>query len=476
MQANSGLAYWMLQVSRKVTRAANQLTNKSVHDVRVVLRRCRSMADGFRAIDPDKRWGKMRRVAKDLFANLGALRDHQVMVEWVEKLGEVNDPVTSLLIGHLRRQELGLKRRAQNALEAFHDKQWKQWSHSLPQRAARLAVDSEVFQALALEKMISARRSQSRALKTSSVSALHRLRIAVKKFRYVAENFLPQLHEDWEGGLRKAQNLLGEVHDLDVLRETIQNICTDAPSWSVELWKQKLDHERALRLQQYRDSMTGEESLWLRWRLALPRGKGARHASLKRLQAWSSYLDSDVPHSRRVARFAVDLYDGFARAGIFKESRRADRELLRAAATVHEIGRAGGNKNHHKKTGRMIDQLRQLAGWNRKDITTMALVARFHRGTLPRVRKLRTIPVPQRNRFNLLAGTLRLANAFDADHSGSIQGFRVTRSDGFVTILARGLVANSSLAENIAGARHLLEITCRLPILVRPTPKRQIQR
>lgn len=470
--ANSGLANWMLEVSRKAANAANKLTSKSIHDVRVGLRRCRSMADSFRTIDPDKRWKKMRRQAKNLFDSLGALRDYHVMREWVEKLGQPGDPVTCLLTKHSQGQEAALKRRAQDALQAFNHKQWKQWARSLPQRAARLPVDSEAFQALALEKMICARRSQSWALKTSNVSALHNLRIAVKRFRYVAENFLPRLHEDWGDGLRRAQGLLGEVHDLDVLKETIENICPDAPLSSIDLWKQKLDHERTVRLQQYRESMTGDKSLWLRWRSALPRGKASRHASLKRLQAWTSYLDSDVQHSRRVARFAVDLYDGLARAGILKESRRADRELLRAAATVHEIGRAGGDRNHHKKTRKMIDQLHQLAGWTRRDISAMAQIARFHRGILPRARKLQNIPAAQRSRVNLLAGTLRLANAFDADHSGSIQRLRVVRTNGFVTILAAGLVASSSLAETIAGARHLLEITSGLPILVRPMRKR----
>src|SRR5215467_4364861 len=220
----------MLRVSREVGKAVTKLTSKSVHDVRVALRRCRSMAEGFGAIDPDKRWKKMRRQAKDLFDRLGALRDYHVMLEWVKELGERNDPVTSLLISNLQEQESVLKRRAQEAVETFNQKQWKQWAHSLPQRAAQLPVDSEPFQALALEKLSSARRSQTWALRTGSISALHRLRIALKKFRYVVENFLPTLHKDWEQGLRKVQDLLGEIHDLDVLQEAMEHVCTHASS------------------------------------------------------------------------------------------------------------------------------------------------------------------------------------------------------------------------------------------------------
>jgi exopolyphosphatase/guanosine-5'-triphosphate,3'-diphosphate pyrophosphatase len=124
----------------------------------------------------------------------------------------------------------------------------------------------------------------------------------------------------------------------------------------------------------------------------------------------------------------------------------------------------------------MIVQLRQLVGWKRQDIATMARVARYHRGTLPRPGKLRDMSLEQRNRIKLLAGILRLANALDADHNGSIRRFTVGRSHGFVLIQATGLVADSSLAETIAEARHLLEITCNLPVLVRPMPKRPARR
>ncbi len=183
-----------------------------------------------------------------------------------------------------------------------------------------------------------------------------------------------------------------------------------------------------------------------------------------------------MQHSRRVARFAAQLYDGLERIGVLNGNHKDDRELLRAAATVHEVGRVAGNKKHHKKTEEMIVQLRQLVGWRRQDIATMARVARYHRGTLPRPAKLRDMPLEQRNRIKLLAGILRLANALDADHHGSIQRFTVGRSDGFVVVHAAGLIADSSLAETIAEARHLLEITCNVPVLVRPMPKRRATR
>jgi len=466
----------MQEVPRELTKAADGLTNKAVHNLRVALRRCRSMADSFRAVDPDKNWKKMRRQATALFDSLGALRDCHVMMDWVEKLGRDNDPVTHTLRAYLGEQESSLKHQAHVALQAFDHKQWYQSSQLLPRRTSRLPLNSEVFQALALERFMTARGLQSQALKTGSDAALHRLRIAIKKLRYVVENFLPRLHEDWRDDLKHVQDLLGEIHDLDVLRQAVDDLCKDAPAESRLHWAQILQNERETRIQKYRENMSGEKSLWVRWRSGLPRGKAARHASLARLQVWSSFLDSDVQHARRVARFAVQLYDGLERIGVLNGNPKDDRELLRAAATVHEVGRVSGNRKHHKKTEEMIVQLRRLVGWSRQDVATMARIARYHRGTLPRPAKLRDLPSTQRNRIKLLAGILRLANAFDADHDGSIQRFTVARSDGFVIVQAVGLIAESSLAETIAEARHLLEISCNLPVLVRPLPQRRLRR
>lgn len=472
----SGLAHWMSEVPKEAAKAADGFGSEAVHDLRVALRRCRSMADGFRAVDPDKDWKKMRRQATELFDSLGTLRDCQVMLEWVEKLEpSPDDPVAQRLLERLNGQEPVLKRQAQIAIERFDQRQWQSWTRLLPQRTARLPVGSEVFQVLALEKLNAARRLQSPALKTYSPTAFHRLRIGLKKFRYVVENFLPQHHEAWKDGLKDAQDLLGEIHDLDVLQEAAQQACADLPADLPEdarkRWELLLEKERTARIERYRETMAGENSLWSEWRTELPRGLAARQASLTRLQAWSSFLDSDLQHNRRVANFAVQIYKGLERLAVLTDDAKNGCDLLRAAAVVHEVGRAGGNKNHHKKTEKMVGQLDSLVGWTRQDILIMAQVARYHRGALPQISRLQGMPAMQRRQVKLLAGILRLANALDAEHSGVIRRITTIKSDGFVVIRAQGLVADSSLAEKIAAARHLLEITCGLPVLVQRLPE-----
>src|ERR1700676_3135370 len=65
----------------------------NVHDLRVAIRRCRSVALVFEEVDPDPAWPEMRETTKKLFRALGAMRDAHVMEDWVKKLVLASDPV-----------------------------------------------------------------------------------------------------------------------------------------------------------------------------------------------------------------------------------------------------------------------------------------------------------------------------------------------------------------------------------------------
>jgi len=83
---STGLRYWMLRVLDECDNVAADFRADPVHDLRVSLRRCRSLADGMIAMDPDRGWKAMKKAGKKLFQSLGALRDVQIMMEWIEKL------------------------------------------------------------------------------------------------------------------------------------------------------------------------------------------------------------------------------------------------------------------------------------------------------------------------------------------------------------------------------------------------------
>src|SRR4051794_33852613 len=78
----------MLRVLAECDKVAADFTADPVHDLRVSIRRCRSLADGMIAMDPEPGWKAMKKAGKHLFQQLGALRDVQIMMEWIERLEE----------------------------------------------------------------------------------------------------------------------------------------------------------------------------------------------------------------------------------------------------------------------------------------------------------------------------------------------------------------------------------------------------
>lgn len=504
-----GLRAWMERVLAECDRAAQGFDAEAVHDLRVALRRCRSLADGLMALDSNPAWKDMKRAGKKLFQALGDLRDMQVMQEWIEKLGDPNhpaDPAADKLLDHVHRREAECKQDAFKDLQQFDRKQWRQWSRSLPRRAVRVRPGSVVYLHLALEKWTAAYDLHKHALRSRSQVAWHELRIGIKRFRYTVENFLPRQHELWGDDLKELQDLLGEVHDLDVLWSTAVEIMAFPDLESQRQWHEKLAAERSRRIAKYREKMVGRQSLWRAWRAELPSGAQLHAAALSRLRVWAGYLDPDFAHSQRVAQLALLLYDGLRNEGLLtasvpvsedvlskaatprpRPSSRvspndvsADRDhdwrpILQAAAFMHDVGKAKKSVNHHKASYRMIREMERPLGLSAQELDLAAVVARYHRGALPRPRRrtMQTLELPLRPIAMEFSGILRLANSLDPRNGNgrhqaeSAPRLEVSVQDRVVTLRLSGYSALDRSAEEIAAARHLLETVLRQPVLVR---------
>lgn len=489
-----GLRAWMERVLVECDRAAAGFEADPVHDLRVAIRRCRSLADGLIALDSDPSWKEMKKAGRKLFRALGELRDMQVLEEWIEKLAENkpenekddarNDPVVAKLLDYVHSREHECKDLARKDLDQFDRKRWRQWSRTLPRRAARVRPGSLVYLHLALEKWTDAYELHKRAIRNRSQVALHELRIGIKRFRYTVENFLPEQHARWGNDLKELQDLLGEVHDLDVLWNTAQSIQAFPDLESRRRWREKITYERSRRVERYREMMLGKGSLWRVWRAELPQGPQLRAAALIRLRVWASYLDPGFAHSQRVAQLALHLYDGLSRAGIMNHVEAPAghgsvshapatdaREILQAAAFMHDVGKAKAHNNHHKRSYRMIRALPRPLGWSPRELELAAVVARYHRGALPRPRgkAMQSLDLPDRQLAMRLAGVLRLAKALDMPNAAPSK-LTVELSDHVLRIHCAGYSPLDRTAENIAAARHLLETVLRLPVIVKPLP------
>jgi CHAD domain-containing protein len=528
----------MLRVLDECDNVAHDFSADPVHDLRVSLRRCRSMADGMMAMDPDRDWKSMKKTGKQLFQRLGDLRDVQIMMEWIDKLGVASthldiqassasatkenseEPITEipsgnvvetehqdpagLLLAILRQRETEQKRHAREALEEFDRKQWRQWSKALPQRASHIRPGSAVFKHLALERWTAARELHVTALRNRSQVAFHTLRIGIKRFRYIVENFLPVEHKVWSDDLKHLQDLLGEVHDLDVLWTAALSCHIFPDEASRKHWHERILEERTKRIDEYRAKTVGPDSLWSTWRAGLPQGRQIQEIATRRMKLWAKALDPDFAHSERVARLSLELYDGLVRNGLLdmRSSNSAPenngtasdaRASLYAAALLHDVGKTKGNKGHHKESLDLIKKHGAPLGWKPENISRAAIVARFHAGALPvrSHKNLRDLLADEQRTIIRLSAILRLANAFDVAHDGHVRKVKIEnapadgknhkpRTNGFlrkppalaknegIVITAEGYVDGTPTAQTVAAERYLLETVLRRPIIVKP--------
>jgi CHAD domain-containing protein/HD superfamily phosphodiesterase len=466
-----GLRAWMLRVLEECDRAAVDFAADPVHDLRVAIRRCRSLADGLMPIDPDPNWREMKKAAKKLFAALGGLRDMQVMMEWVDRLAPPDDPAAVNLIAFARAQETRLRHDARTELDRFDRKAWRQWSSTLPSRSSVLRPGNIIFKHLALERWTQAYELHRRAMRGRSAAALHQTRIGIKHFRYTVENFLPRQHAAWSTDLKQIQDLLGEVHDLDVLWHTALQIHAFADPEVRTRWHQKILEERARRLTLYRERMTGKQALWHHWRSQLPQSGQIQSAALSRLKAWASFLDSDFAHSRHVANLALELFRGLASHELIPTRHERNLPLiLQIAALSHDVGRSRKQRNHPKASAKMLRKMQPPLGWNAHDLKLAAIVVRHQDGAFPtsRHKANRGLELADRRTVTLLAGILHIARALDEDRSGRVTQLMVEQRNRQLLIYARGYSQTSTIAQKVAAARYLLETTLRRSILVRP--------
>lgn len=127
-------------------------------------------------------------------------------------------------------------------------------------------------------------------------------------------------------------------------------------------------------------------------------------------------------HSEQVTRLALKLFDELAPLHELKER---DRELIEYAALMHDVGWHIGRKDHHKHAAYLIrhGKLRDFSG---KEIGVMASIARYHRGSSPKMkhRLYAELPSPARRTVNLGAAILRIADGLDRSHAAVVRSLR----------------------------------------------------
>jgi CHAD domain-containing protein len=470
LEQESGLVYWMDRTIRELERAHHEFAPDAVHDLRVALRRCTSIADVYAVFDPHPSWKEMKKQGKELFKKLGDLRDNQVMVTWIARLAGEQDPVAVALENYLNEKEAPLRERAREAIRDFNHRKWAGWKERLSHRARQVTIEDLIFFHVALERWHEAFALHRQALRNRSQISLHRLRIGLKRFRYTVENLLPQRRELWGQDFKAIQDLLGEIHDLDVLWRTALAIGALKEPEIRAAWRSRIHEERQPRMRAYRSRAIGKTSVWKAWRAGLPVDDELNQAAEARIQAWASFRDPDFARTRRVARLALQLYDGLKGENVlFKADSPEARSILHAAAIMRNVGLSVQRKRHQIAGSRLISKMQLPMAYSALSLRLAALVVRYHRGAFPRLnhKDFALLKHDQVQMVVLIAAILRLANAFEVSYEGRIRRLEVKRTPESIVIFASGYVDDDPVSRKLAAARHPLEIACQAPVLIR---------
>jgi CHAD domain-containing protein len=471
--ASGGLSYWMEQVLAEADRAHRDLSADRVHDLRVALRRCRSMAEAYMAIDPDKGWRTLLKEGRQLFRRLGRLRDIQVLEEWIGRLGEPDDPVSMAMLFHLAQSERDLKRAAVAALQAFDRNKWRGLIRRLQARARCLPIGGSAVQLSALQAWHEAHALHRQALRCRSAVAYHRLRIGIKKFRYIVENFLPILHIQWGGNLKEIQDCLGEMHDLVVFWQTALRLRIFPDLGSRDRWRTLIAQEKSKRLGQYRAKMGGIDSLWNVWRLGLPPENQLPSVTLRTMEKRAFFQGINLTRARHVRRLALQIFNGLRRGK--RTEIRNQRSILHLAAILQELGRAKSREWCTQASRSLRLGLPSAPGFTEESLLIAAMVIRGQRGKLQGYdwESSPSLSGDQQQLAMELGGILRLARVLSRDSSQTIRSLTVEQNNDSIIIFAAGYSELGPLAEKVAQARYLLECARQKPVILRSAPDNQ---
>jgi exopolyphosphatase/guanosine-5'-triphosphate,3'-diphosphate pyrophosphatase len=157
----------------------------------------------------------------------------------------------------------------------------------------------------------------------------------------------------------------------------------------------------------------------------------------------------DEEHSLQVARLALQLFDALAPvAGLTKK----DRQVLEAAALLHDVGYFISYASHHKHSYHLIRHA-DLFGFTPRERELTANVARYHRKSLPKKKHeaFARLSADDQQLVSRLGGIMRMADGLDRRRSGLVRDLQCTVTDEEFTVALDGA---DDISVEMFGARN----------------------
>ena len=254
----------LLQLRARILRRGDE---KAYHDIRVATRRLQELVAFLNPFLPQRRARRVWRRARKIRRAVSDTRNADVMRLVTNKLCPSLGRTQSRTLRKLCADSVPTpRRRTPRKLPEAGDRIAALRKRFREPAALGVTLRAEQLLKERLERLEKARRKA----RDGSPYAMHRLRIAVKHYRYLLELLAPVGLEGAEAALEKAgatQHILGKLHDLDMLQEVLS-----ANGMPKDV-RQALLVERRRRLQESRQAIRTLPLVDLRWK------RGARRPS-----------------------------------------------------------------------------------------------------------------------------------------------------------------------------------------------------
>ena len=141
---------------------------------------------------------------------------------------------------------------------------------------------------------------------------------------------------------------------------------------------------------------------------------------------------SNERHCEHVALLSAGLFDALSDSFALPSS---GRDVLRAAALLHDVGYLINHEKHHKHAYHLIMH-GDLRGFSARETELIANVARYHRRAAPKRThaNFKRLDKGERRLVRRLAGILRVADGLDRTHGQVISKVRCRIGDGWVGV------------------------------------------
>jgi|HubBroStandDraft_4_1064222.scaffolds.fasta_scaffold12264_3 exopolyphosphatase/guanosine-5'-triphosphate,3'-diphosphate pyrophosphatase len=142
----------------------------------------------------------------------------------------------------------------------------------------------------------------------------------------------------------------------------------------------------------------------------------------------ATQYESDLPHVEHVAALSLQMFDSLAAGGLFTPQ-PGERELLWAAAMLHDVGMTISYDDHHKHSAYLIMSA-ELPGFDPRERALIAQITRYHRKGAPKLGELAALARPgDEELLDRCSVILRLAEHLERGRDQSVREARL-RANG----------------------------------------------